>query len=339
MEFEKIKIYVTKRVAEILEKDAETFEFLKKDGIMPNKNAFLSQLVLNYWEYHKQKQLELYDSVKYTIKSNSYLDENKTKNLTNLIIGKINKEIASDLADKFDSTISFKPTKETESIISYINEYLLFNSSLSEYFRNMFVAYSTLPQDMREQIIFKNHYNNILLAIKNKKNLFITLNDNKRTRIEISPYSFARSKEEIHIYLLCKHSTACKSIKLSKIQSATIIDKDAVFNEEEESLFKKMAKYGPQFFYTFNEKDIIVRLTKKGKQLYHKIYVHRPIPENIENDKLTFKCSYSQIVQYFSRFGGEVEIISPKEVHEMIYNYHNAYILKSTKNSLNNDNN
>ena len=328
MEFEKIKIYVTKRVAEILEKDAETFEFLKKDGILPNKNAFLSQLVLNYWEYHKLKQLDLYNKILETIKDNTYLDDNKTKNLSSIIIGKINKEIATELVDKFDSTISFKPTKETEAVVSYINEYLLFNTSFSEYFRNMFVSYCALPQDMREQIIFKNQYNTILQAIKNKKRIFVTLNDNKRTRLEISPYSFARSKEEIHIYLLFKHSTACKSIKLSKIQSATIIDKDTVFNEEEEKLFKKMTKYGPQFQPTFNEKDIVVRLTPKGQQLYHKIYIHRPIPEIIDNDKMIFKCSYSQIVQYFSRFGSEVEIISPTEVQQIIYNFHYSFVAK-----------
>ncbi|MBO5102887.1 MAG: hypothetical protein J6C13_02215, partial [Clostridia bacterium] len=56
MELEKIKIYVTKRVADILQKDTENFDFFKKDGITPNKNAFLTTLILNYFEEYQQKQ-------------------------------------------------------------------------------------------------------------------------------------------------------------------------------------------------------------------------------------------------------------------------------------------
>ena len=45
---EKLKIYVTRYIADIIEKDAEAFEFFKRDGITLNKNALLSQLIVNY---------------------------------------------------------------------------------------------------------------------------------------------------------------------------------------------------------------------------------------------------------------------------------------------------
>ncbi len=244
-------------------------------------------------------------------------------------MAKLNKEMASNTEGKFDSIVSFKPTKETFKIIDYIDEYLLVNLSLSEYFRNMFVAYTELPQDMRAEIVFKEQFDTLNEAIKKGKRVFVNIKDKKQTRMEMEPYIFSRSKEEMHVYLLYKNLNSCRSIKLYKIQSVAILEKDATFTDEDIKIFSKMLAYGPQFFYQPNEQDVVVRLTKRGQQLFHKIYVHRPIPASIENDIFTFKCSYIQVVQYFTRFGGEVEIISPNEVKQMIYNFHNSFVQKN----------
>lgn len=45
---DKIKIYLPEKIAEIIEKDTEAFEFFKRDGMSLNKNALLTALVLNY---------------------------------------------------------------------------------------------------------------------------------------------------------------------------------------------------------------------------------------------------------------------------------------------------
>ena len=329
MEYEKIKIYVTKRVAGILQKDAEIFEFIKKDGITPNKNAFLSALITNYWQQYREQQTELNNMIKKILKDDTVLPEHKITDLSNKIVAKINKENASDMLDKFDSIVSFKPTVNTQPIIDYIDEYLLFGFTLSEYFRNMFTSYAALSQDMREEIIFKSQYNTLSEAIKKGKKVYVTIKDKAKHSLELSPYAFARSKEEIHIYLLAKHGTACKNIKLSKIQSAVVLDKKTNFQEQDIQLFKRMIEYGPQFLYQYGEQDIVVRLTQRGRQLFHKIYVHRPIPYEVTGDTMVFKCSYAQIIQYFSRFGGDVEIISPLEIKQAIFGFHNSYVKKN----------
>ena len=43
----KIKIYISKSTADILNKDAELFEFFKQNGTV-NRNAFLNTLIVNY---------------------------------------------------------------------------------------------------------------------------------------------------------------------------------------------------------------------------------------------------------------------------------------------------
>ena len=151
MEYEKIKVYVPRRVAEIIQKDAENFEFFKKDELTPNKNALLSTLIINYWQDFNEKQRQLTDLVNSVLCSNTYFEDDQIKILGKQIINAINKQLATNTDEKFDSLVAIKPTKETQPIINYIDDYLLNNVSLSEYFRNMFVAYTAMPQDMCEK--------------------------------------------------------------------------------------------------------------------------------------------------------------------------------------------
>ena len=329
MELEKIKIYVTKRVADILQKDTENFDFFKKDGITPNKNAFLTTLILNYFEEYQQKQEKINSLLKNILEENTSFEDAKIKELSNLINNKINKEISINSVEKFDCLVSLKPTKDSQSIISYIEEYLLNNRSLSEYFRNMFIAYTALPQDIREQIIFKSQFNDINEAIKNGNKIFINTKATNSNRMEVLPYTFANSKEEIHLYLLYQNRQTFKSIKLSRIQSVVILDKKEKISPKGIEIFNKMIKYGPQFYYEENEEDVVLKLSQNGQMLFRKMYVHRPIPESINKNMYTFKCAHTQIMQYFSRFGGEVEIISPQSIKENLYKFHNEYILKN----------
>lgn len=333
MEYEKIKIYVTNRVYEILLKDAEIFGFLKSDGVTPNKNAFLSMLILNYLDTYQQKQNYLNSTIRDIIKQNSYLNDDKITNLSGLITSKINDELASDLVEKFDKLISLKPTKATINIIEYISGNLLNASSLSGYFRNMFTAYTQLPQDIREQIVFKQSYQQISEAINRRQQIFVSVAGKQRSTLRISPYCFSRSKEEIHIYLIYKHEGTCKSIKLSKIEAVTILNSPAEFNENDLKVIKKMQKYGAQFSYNYNEEPAVVRLNTRGQSLFHKIYVHRPIPDEINGDLYTFNCSNMQVLQYFSRFGSDVEIISPAYLKSALFDFHNGYVKKNQKNS------
>ena len=75
MIYDKIKIYVSARIAEILDKDAEAFEFFKKDGKTVNKNAFLSRLIVHYSDEFHGGQSRLLERVKTTVQKHAYLKD------------------------------------------------------------------------------------------------------------------------------------------------------------------------------------------------------------------------------------------------------------------------
>lgn len=311
MIYDKIKIYVTARISQILEKDADAFEFFKKDGRTPNKNAMLTRLVVNYFDEFREKQNATYNYLKKTIGAQARISESALKSLCYQLSEELNKQTAAPDKEKFDKLVSLKPTKETQAIVDYIEEYELEGCSLSEYFRNMFASYAALPQDKREEILFKKQKETIDQAIREGKKLFLTVDHLKKNSMEVSPYALTVTKDEIHAYLLAHDGKTCLPLRLSRILSATILPKTASFEEVDIAVFEKMLKYGPQFICRPYEEEIKVELTEKGIQRFKKFYVHRPNPTTVEGNVYTFHCAQSQVVAYFERFGSEAYILSP----------------------------
>ena len=327
---EKIKIYVTERIANILEKDAEGFEFFKKDGRTVNKNALLTNLVINYHNDFSQKQAEFLTFLKNKISSSTQVNEHTLNELCFDLCEKINERNAAPNGEKFDKPISLKPTKESEPIIDYIERYCLAGRTVSEYFRSMFSSYAALPQDKRELIIFKQQYDAVLKAIKEKKRIFITTRWGYSQKTECAPYAVANSKEEMHCYILVANKS-CSPIRLSRIVSVTQLATDAGFTQKQIELFEKMKTYGPQFIYGANEEEVLVELTARGINKFKRIYVHRPIPVKVENNYYYFNCSHFQIVQYFIRLGADAKIIYPQRVRDQIYNFHRRTLARYSK--------
>ena len=305
---DKIKIYVTARIADILLKDAEGFEFFKADGRTVNKNALLTALIINYHAEFAARQAEIADFVKRRL-AGAGLGEGRLA------------------GEKFDRLISLKPTKLSDPVIEYIEKYELGGRTLSEYFRSMLAGYCALPQDMREKIIFREQYETIMQAIARRRKVFLVRNARgnapaKNRRSEISPYAVSRSKEELHLYVTGVHEGNCVPIRLSRIASAKMLPEEAAFTQEQTATLEKMIKYGPQFAYRPGEGVVAVQLSPKGEELFRKLYVHRPVPLETDGNILKFDCSHMQIVQYFERFGAAAKVLYPESLTEELYRFH-----------------
>lgn len=319
---EKIKINVTAHTATIIDKDIESFEFYKSDGRTFNKNSFITKLIVNYHNTFKEKELALFEKLKKTISSAVTASVSTTDALAYSLISQFYKNNITPNKEKLNHTISIKPTKETTSIIEYIEQYMLSGSTLSEYFRKMFYSYASLPQDEREKIIFSEQYTALNEAIKAKRSVFITFNNNAGRNREVMPYAITCAKEELHCYLIGS-ANAPMTFRLSRIATVTPLNSSVEFSPYELKIFDKLLTYGVQFNY-FNDdfKPVTVELTERGEELYKKILIHRPVASKIEGNVYHFDCSHFQIVHYFVRFGKEALVLSPDSVVNSIIRFH-----------------
>lgn len=322
MFYEKIKIYVTKETYDTINKDAESFEFFKKDGVTLNKNAFLTRLVVNFNEEFIRGRRELIGFLEKTIKSAVNIEKDDLDELSQVLCEGVTRRKTADFSKKCDHLVSFKPTKETQPIVDYVEQYELAYTSLSEYFRNMFVEYSALPQDKREEIIFKSQRESILLAIKEGKKVYLSVNHDSKNGLKCAPYSIAPSKEELHCYLLCSDGRKCMPLRLSRISSVTVLSERAEFSDDDKTIFQKMIKHGVQFFCTGKEEQIVVRFTPRGLQKFRKVYFQRPTPVSVSGNEFTFDCSYNQAMMYFMRLGKDAYIVSPVKLRKDLERYY-----------------
>lgn len=328
---EKIKIYVSSDIHNILLKDMELFEFFKKDHTL-NRNDFLNTLIVNYYESYQDKSNQMFERIKSILSEQQLLKVNHLESAAHELIQYIDTKTYHLESAKMDEVISLKPTRRSRQIINYIQQCLLQGSTMSNYFRNMLASYTMLPQDKREQIIFKEQYELITEAIENDRKIYFTTKKSDTKHIA-SPYCISNSKEELFNYVLAEYNGQPYTFRLSRMSKIIIQKEKRSFSKDNPMIFEKMMKYGPQFSILKNE-EICVRLTERGKAMYESMYLHRPKPIRIEEDKYYFDCSRNQIIQYFFRFGKQAFIEYPIDLtEEMLYKYQiaeKAYFKKYT---------
>lgn len=319
---QKSKIAVSAALKAVLAKDAESFEFFKRDGRTINMNAFLSKLIVNYSETFRTRRSALIERLKAELFAALDIGDERAEEIARGFVSRAMRLHFKDGGDKLCESVSVKPTDETRGIFRLIADNELKGSTFSEYFRGMFESYAQMPQDEREKLIFADGYKAIVAAIEKGKKIFVTTKRNSGKPIVLAPYAVVSSKEEMHCYLLATVKGKCRPFRLSRIASAFEIDEPASFSDGQKNMFARMTAYAPQYIYSDDEKEAVIELTDEGIKLFKALFVHRPLPTSVDGGVYRFNCSYMQLKQYFSSFGKEAYVRKPKELRDIMARFH-----------------
>ena len=234
-----------------------------------------------------------------------------------------NPAIAEQSKEK--SSIQFNLNKES-SLIYY--DVLRDNNAQneSEFMRSLLIRYATNPKNKRELFIFKESVERINLAIKDKKNVYITFNDDRK--VKVSPYYIGSSDLEIANYIFCYDylEEKYKNYKLSYLKQVYTTSEGAKW-EDNDYIEDVIKNFDP---FLSKGQVIKVRLSENGKKLLKTIKINRPKLISEDGDLFEFEASDEQIKRYFSYFFDEATVIEPIELKEwFIEKYENA--LKNLK--------
>jgi hypothetical protein len=320
---EKIKLGVTEEILKVIDRDAVSFDFLKKDGSV-NRNAFLNTLIINYYKDYEEKEERVFKAYQDVLKDHPSLKEEEINDICSSLYGK-GEDLSLELQNEYyDEMISLKPVNESISTISYIQTCLLRNSSLSSYFRRLFASYSKLTQDKREKIIFKPQFDLLSEAIKSRRKVFVMTSSPTEPKMKVDPFALVNSQEETHYYLLNVKDGKPGCLRLSRLKGVILLSDRCEFKDPQVNLvLDKMMKYGPQYTYEEGEEISQVELTEKGEAIFKRLYTYRPQAFKKEGRILSFDCSYQQIMQYFIRFGEEAYIIKPLDLKMKMLDFYN----------------
>ena len=227
---------------------------------------------------------------------------------------------------KAKSSIQFNLNKES-SLIYY--DVLRDNNAQneSEFMRSLLIRYATNPKNKRELFIFKESVERINLAIKDKKNVYITFNDDRK--VKVSPYYIGSSDLEIANYIFCYDFSEekYKNYKLNYLKQVYTTSEGAKW-EDNDYIEDVIKNFDP---FLSKGQVIKVRLSENGKKLLKTIKINRPKLISEDGDLFEFEASDEQIKRYFSYFFDEATVIEPIELKEwFIEKYENA--LKNLKN-------
>lgn len=314
---EKIKISVPEKIYELLRKDAKDFRILKPSG-EENLNAFINILVINFYEEFSADDESLRESIKGAL---SVIPEKYAKEAFSEVMNAITKREKDENLGK-SVALSFKPTKSSETVTVYIENVLLKNEAISSFYRRLFIAYSKKLKNEREKIIHKHNYELLISAVKKGLQVCISL-DNGQVYNNVSVYAIEPAKDELFNYVLCFSDKKNRTLRLAKIKTVSLLAKNAEIPEESQSMFARQIAAGAQYpIYSTDNEPIRVQLSAKGRELFDKIYLYRPIPMEIDGDVYIFNCSANQVLYYFERFGSEALILSPKKLGIFMRNYY-----------------
>lgn len=191
----------------------------------------------------------------------------------------------------------------------------------SEFMRSLLIRYATNPKNKRELFIFKEFFERLNLAIKDKKNVYITFNDDRK--VKITPYYIGSSDLEIANYIFCYDvlEGKYKNYKLNYLKQVYTISENGNWKDKE--YIENVIKNFDPFLSKGN--NIKIWLSKNGEKLLKSIKVNRPKLISSENNIYEFEASEEQVKRYFSYFFDDAIILEPKELKDwFIERYKNA---------------
>lgn len=322
---ETTNIYVDEETYKKLDQDAVEFGFVrtKKDGsITPNRNALISQIMMNYYNEFNSEEEQKKCIIQDTLKQNiPLLNTDSCMQITNYIMGSMD-TLASEKIKNKKSIIKLKKTKTNQYIyddIQYNNFYNDSISSISEYYYSMLKSYLKKPQYIREQILFKDKFNKLNNYIQKGYTIRIQYKSNPKYR-NIYPYKIVHSVEENHNYLLAVFKSHCISYRIDYISDSIQISQDTIqITQEQKQTLDETIKYSPSSAQQAPGEHVVVALSKEGIQLLNRIYTFKPtsIEKIKEIDSYTIYKVYGskfQTQNYFSRFGSDAIFLNEPEL-------------------------
>lgn len=329
-EQDKINIYIPREVGDLLDSDNEMFEVFKPDGMTLNRNQFLTQLVIGYYDAYARelqgKNAAIMDALSPFLTDRAACDQ-----IASSILDQISLPRTSKRVGKKARHLSLKPTNKTASLIRKIRGEIESVDYVSQYLARMLVSYSKKPFSQRERIVFKDNYDMLVSCCKKTQPVYFCTVGKGHTVHEVVPYMVVTGPEEMYNYLLCQvddeltHQPKAQAYRLNRIRGLNRSAKAATLQDSVREWLEIMRKQGPQYAIN-DDKEVCVRLTSKGRGMYNKIYFGRPAYVREENKPdgcyQYYQCSHNQLELYFRRFGAEAEIISPEPLRNKIAEFY-----------------
>ena len=328
---EKYKIYIPEDMKSRLINDADLFEFIKKDGSV-NLNAFLKELLVNYFDEYRDRKAKLLDTILSDLTEYPSISQTDADAIADKIINSYMKseKYRSDRSTAITLTVSGRSL----DVMRAIENNLLSETSLSQYINDLFSSYLSIARNDREMIIFRDTFEELNKAIRNKRIVTFSTSSAKEAMFKVKPYIIAASREEQCNYLLCSDASRrmLHTYRISRITALYMTSECYIPDEDDRQKLLEIARRNPQS--TSRNIDAVVKLTDRGVHKFRMIVKNRPDVLRIEGNTYYFNWPRGPLEDYFRRFGYDALIVSPEECRESMKAFYGRSLDTYTRNRI-----
>lgn len=312
---EKYKIYIPEEMRSRLMNDAELFDFTKNDGSV-NLNAFLKELLVNYFDQYRETKKHLLDTILSDLSEYSSITDQDANAIADKIINTYMK--SGEYHSGRNATITLTVSGRSLDVMRSIENNMLTQVSLSQYINDLLSSYLSISRSSRERIIFHDTFEDLNKAIKSGRIITFSSTSSPDLVFTIRPYMIAASKEEQCNYLLCTddRSGQPRTFRISRIRAIYVTSDTFEINEDIMKELNEVARRNPQSASKNVEATVI--MTDRGIHKFHMITKNRPDVERREGNTFYFNWPRRQLEDYFERFGKDAVIVSPPECIESL---------------------
>ena len=312
---EKYKIYIPEETKSRLMNDAELFDFTKNDGSV-NLNAFLKELLVNYFDQYREMKKHLLDTILSDLSEYSSITDKDANSIADKIINTYMRN--GEYKSGRNATITLTVSGRSLDVMRSIENNMLSQVSLSQYLNDLLSSYLSISRSNREMIIFRDTFEDLNKAIKKKRIITFSSTSSQDLVYTIRPYMIAASKEEQCNYLLCtdNRSGQSRTFRISRLRALYVTSDTFNINEDILQELTDIAIRNPQSASKNVEAKVV--MTDRGIRKFHLIVKNRPDVERREGNTFYFNWPKRQLEDYFSRFGKDAVIVSPPECIESL---------------------
>lgn len=316
---EKYKIYLPEEMKSRLTNDAELFDFLKKDGSV-NLNAFLKELLVNYFDEYRERKDQLLHTILTDLSSFRSISKKDAAAIADRIINTYMKH--AETKEIRSCAVTLTVSGYSENVMQAIENNMLAEVSLSQYLNDLFRSYLSIPRNHREMIIFRDVFDDLNAAINSSSVITFSSTTAPDHIFTVRPYMIAASKEEQCNYVLCEDNRTGtpRSFRISRIRALFATGEKFQCKESLRTELQKIAMRSPQS--ATRNVDAEVRFTDQGIRKFRVILKNRPDVLRKDGNTYYFNWPGFQLEEYFKRFGKDAVIVFPEECRESMKTFY-----------------
>lgn len=323
MENLKVQVTLPVETLDLLKRDAASFGFYWENKKQVNVNGFMNKLFANYVDAYLENRNSISDEIRNKFKHVLYYNEinDKTPNFINDLIHEMvlyTEERCFRITQEAKNTTrkDFYILKENVKLVKETKRKIDPHLSYSEFFRKLFVSYTSLPLDQRELIVFRSTAEKLLSAIQSRKKIRFSTDNWIFTA---SPISLKPTVIEPFNYLLCankikKNYYTSSSYRLSSIKNVEILDESNDLSQIQIASWQMRGKEYVSSISAYEKTIVKIHFSKKGEKRLKKTIDSFPskiIHEDSKNRIYTFLLTPTECLEIQDIFRNNALIIEP----------------------------